>query len=274
MIAVALSGGVDSSAAAIRLRKNGERLLGVTFMFGESNPPPASIERAGLLCSFLGIRHVVMDMSSRFESVKEYFCTEYLAGGTPNPCVVCNRDIKFGLFLEKAQELGAGGIATGHYVRKAEGHGRVWLGRARERNSQEYFLGLLSQDAIRRSIFPLCDATKEQAREMTAETGLYIHERDTSQDVCFIEAQGYVPFITSYTGSRTQPGDILNLRGQAIGRHRGALFYTIGQRKGLGMGFGRRMYVLGRDMEKNTITVGDRGQWPYQGFHMEQVNWL
>lgn len=272
MIAVGLSGGTDSAAAAIRLHEEREELVGVTLVFGEENPPPVSIERAGRLCSHLKIRHVVMDATSPFRTVKDYFCREYLTGATPNPCVVCNRDIKFGLFLEKAGELGADRIATGHYVRKAGEDGRVWLGRAKEKNSQEYFLGLISQDAIQRSLFPLHDITREEARELAGRTGLHIHKQETSQDTCFTGAQGYVPFITSYTGYKPQPGDVLNMRGMVIGKHRGALYYTIGQRKGLGMGFGRKVYVLGRDMEKNTITVGGREQWPYRGFTMEQIN--
>lgn len=274
MIAVALSGGVDSAAAAIRLRESRQDLMGLTFLFGESNPPLANIERAGSLCAYLNIRHVVVDAASQFSSIKEYFCREYLAGKTPNPCVVCNRDIKFGLLLEKAGKLGAQSIATGHYVRKAGSEGRVWLGRAREKNSQEYFLGLLSQEAVRRSLFPLHDTTKEEARELVAGTGLTIHERDTSQDVCFIGEEGYVPFITSYTGYHPCPGNILSRRGLVIGGHKGALFYTIGQRRGLGMGFGRRVYVLGIDMEKNTVTIGDREQWPYRGFFMDEVNFM
>ncbi len=272
MIAVGLSGGTDSAAAAIRLRGEREGLVGVTLVFGEENPPAVSIERAGLLCAHLKIGHVVVDASSPFKTVKDYFCREYLAGDTPNPCVLCNRDIKFGLFLEQAGELGADRVATGHYVRKTGGDGRVWLGRAKEKNSQEYFLGLLSQGAIRGSLFPLHDITREEAREMVAQTGLHIPQREASQDVCFTGVQGYVPFITSYTGFKPRPGDILNRRGVAIGRHRGALFYTIGQRKGLGMGFGRRVYVLGKNMEKNTVTVGEREQWPYRGFFIEQVN--
>ena len=272
MIAVGLSGGTDSAAAAIRLHEEREELVGVTLVFGEENPPPVSIERAGRLCAHLKIRHVVMDATSPFRTVKDYFCREYLTGATPNPCVVCNRDIKFGLFLEKAGELGADRIATGHYVRKAGEDGRVWLGRAKEKNSQEYFLGLISQDAIQRSLFPLHDITREEARELAGRTGLHIHKQETSQDTCFTGAQGYVPFITSYTGYKPQPGDVLNMRGMVIGKHRGALYYTIGQRKGLGMGCGRKVYVLGRDMEKNTITVGGREQWPYRGFTMEQIN--
>ena len=274
MIAVALSGGVDSAAAAIRLHEEREAIMGVTFVFGESNPPPEHIERAGSLCAYLNVRHTVVDASSPFTAVMDYFCREYLAGNTPNPCVVCNRDIKFGLFLKKASELGAERIATGHYVRKAAEGGRTWLGRAREMNSQEYFLGMLSQEAIRLSVFPLHDTTKEEARNLAASAHVAIHKRDTSQDVCFIGPGGYVPFISSCTGYHSCPGDILDQRGLVIGRHRGALFYTIGQRKGLGMGFGKRVYVLDKDMKKNTVTVGERSQWPYQSFFMEQVNFM
>ncbi|MFY9399215.1 MAG: tRNA 2-thiouridine(34) synthase MnmA [Desulfomonilia bacterium] len=274
MIAVALSGGVDSAAAAVLLKESGEDLVGVTFIFGASNPPRGAVERAGSLCARLGIPHETVDMSAPFKSVMDYFCREYLSGRTPNPCVACNRDIKFGLFLEKAEELGADRIATGHYARKISTRGRAWLGRAREKNSQEYFLGLLSQEALERSIFPLNGTSKAEARQIAASTGLDIHERESSQDVCFVGHEGYAGFISSRTGHEPQPGDILNRRGIAVGRHRGALFYTIGQRKGLGMGFGRRVYVLEKNMDRNTITVGDRSQWPFGGFFVERVNFM
>lgn len=274
MIAVALSGGADSAAAAIILHESGFSLCGITGCFGETNPGRVKLDKAEHICRYLGIKHHVLDVRREFESVKRYFCNEYLAGNTPNPCVVCNRDIKFGLLLERAKDLGADGIATGHYTQKGFELGRYYVARAREKNSQEYFLGLLSQDALRQSIFPLEDTTKEEAYAIVAKSGIEISRNETSQDVCFLDSGGYAAFIGSYTKHGFAPGPIISSKGDVIGRHAGALNYTIGQRRGLGMGFGRRVYVLGIDMARNAVTVGDLDEWPYQGFVINEVNYM
>ena len=274
MIAVALSGGVDSSAAALCLRENGETITGITLYLGEKNPGPDKIDRAAGLCRHLGVPHHVLDIREEFHAVKRYFCREYLSARTPNPCALCNRDIKFGLLLHKALPLGAQLLATGHYVRKGFSQGRHFLMRAREMKSQEYFLGLVSQSSIERSIFPLGEMTRREAEEIVSCAGIDIPRAEASQDACFIEKEGYVSFIESYTGSCPVPGDILNTGGRVIGRHKGVLFYTVGQRKGLGVGFGQRLYVLSKDAARNTITVGKREEWPYQGFAVRDLNFM
>ena len=274
MIAAALSGGADSAAAAILLHEAGEKLCGVTGVFSHDNPGPLHLERALHICRYLGIRHHVLDLSREFKTVKDYFCREYLMGRTPNPCVICNRDIKFDVFFEMALDSGADLVATGHYARKGFEQGRYYVARTRERNSQEYFLGLVTQEALKRSVFPLEDTTGTEVRSILDETTLVIPPRETSQDVCFIGQEGYVSFIRSNSDYQVQPGPVLDVTGRVIGRHRGALNYTIGQRKGLGMGFGRKVYVLGIDMAHNAITVGDLGQWRHKGFVLVQVNYL
>jgi len=274
MIAVGLSGGADSAAAAILLHDNGASICGITGYFGESNPGPDKLEKARYICRYLGMDHHVLDVSKEFESIKRYFCDEYLAGSTPNPCVVCNRDIKFDLLLEMAKRFGADHVATGHYVKKGFERGRYYVGGVQEKNSQEYFLGLLGQEALEQSIFPLEYTTKEEAHAVVARSGLEIPRNETSQDVCFLDSGGYAAFIRSYTGHQSSPGPIVNSKGLVIGEHKGALNYTIGQRKGLGMGFGRRVYVLGIDMARNTITVGDQNEWPYRGFVLDEVNYM
>ena len=274
MIAVALSGGVDSSAAAICLHEKGEAIAGFTLYFGSGIPKPDQIDRAARLCRFLNIPHHVLDVQEEFLAIKDYFCREYLAGRTPNPCAICNRDIKFGLFLKKALSLGADHIATGHYVRKGVSQGRYYLAGARGANSQEYFLGLLSQLSIEKSIFPLGEMTRGEAERLVFDAGMEIPRAESSQDACFIGDEGYVSFIESYTGSKAVPGDILDIKSRVIGRHKGVLFYTVGQRKGLGIGSHRRLYVLSKNAEKNSITVGERHKGPFYGFTMQGINFM
>ncbi len=274
MIAVGLSGGADSAAAAIVLHESGLPVCGMTAWFGESNPSAHHLDRAAYICRYLGMEHHVIDVRREFESIKRYFCDEYLAGGTPNPCIICNRDIKFDVLSERARQFGADTIATGHYVKKGYDAGRYYVARAREKNSQEYFLGLLPQEALERSMFPLDDMSKADAHALIEKSGLTIPRNETSQDVCFIDSGGYVLFIRSYAGYQPVPGPVLNRKGRVIGQHRGALYYTIGQRKGLGMGFGKKVYVLGIDPALNTVTVGSLGEWPYRGFILEKVNYM
>jgi len=274
MIAVALSGGVDSAAAAICLREKGLDVIGVLFRIGRNIPDPSMISQASEICSSLKIPFHVIDIQDEFRTVKQYFCSEYLSGRTPNPCAICNRDIKFGLFFEKVHALGADMIATGHYVRLDNDGDRFFLARAVENNSQEYFLGLLGQEVLKKVIFPLEGMTKDQARSLVGRYSSDIETGRSSQDVCFLKGKGYVPFIRSFAGFHPVPGDILDTSGSVIGAHRGALYYTPGQRKGLGMGFGRRVYVLEKDIDFNTVTIGDLDQWSYTGFIINHPNYM
>lgn len=273
MIAVALSGGVDSAAAAIILHDQGEELLGITMRLGEGLPDDTHLERAGALCAKLGIAYHIIDLSVAFNAVRRYFCDAYLASLTPNPCAMCNRDMKFGLLLEHAQVLGADTLATGHYVRRGRYGERIFLARSAWKNSQEYFLGLLPQEVLRHTTFPLGNFTKPMAEDLVHRLGIDIPRQASSQDVCFIR-DDYATFIKEFAGHHPKPGRILDTHGQSVGTHRGALFYTIGQRKGLGMGFGRRVYVLDVNQAQNTVTIGDRSLWPHKGFFIEQVNYM
>jgi tRNA-specific 2-thiouridylase len=274
MVGVALSGGVDSCAAAIVLHEQGEPVFGMTLVLEDGLPASFQIERAARLCRRLGISHHILDVRREFLSVQDYFCAEYLAGRTPNPCAVCNRDIKFGILLEGARALGADRIATGHYARAGMHRGRRFVARARERKSQEYFLGLVAQQALAAAVFPLADITRAEAHEIATSAGLAIPLTQGSQDACFLGRQGYVPFVCRHTGFTPAPGEILDSRGRIVGRHRGALRYTIGQRKGLGTGLGRRVYVLSVDARANTITVGERRHWRHDGFFIEHLNFM
>ncbi|HQI82068.1 MAG TPA: tRNA-specific 2-thiouridylase, partial [Deltaproteobacteria bacterium] len=228
MVGVAMSGGVDSCAAAIVLREQGEHVSGMTLVLGDGLPAPFQLERAARLCRRLGISHHVLDVRREFVRVQDYFCAEYLSGRTPNPCAVCNRDIKFGILLEGARTLGADRIATGHYARSGMHGGRRFVARARERKSQEYFLGLLTQQALAASVFPLADITRDEAHGIATSAGLAIPVTQSSQDACFLGGQGHVPFVCRHTGFTPAPGEILDFHGRIVGHHRGALWYTIG----------------------------------------------
>ncbi len=274
MIAVALSGGIDSAAAAILLKERGLPIMGVTMSLGEDYPLKDDVDRAALLCKHLGIRHYVLDLTKDFIKIKDYFCKEYISGNTPNPCAICNRDIKFGLLLDKAKALGADGIATGHYVKKITSGLRCYLSKSKEKKTQEYFLGLVGQAAIADSTFPLGDITRAQAEGMVKDIKIDLSLGRSSQDICFVPSNDYVSFISTYTGFSPYPGYILNPGGKILGRHKGALHYTTGQRKGLNYSAGHRVYVLATDMKKNTITVGDKSQWPYNGFFVTNINYM
>jgi len=274
MIAVALSGGVDSAVAAIRLKNQRISIMGVTMMFDDNNPHSEQIARAARICRYLGINHHIIDVRREFDRIKKYFCNTYLSGATPNPCAICNRDMKFSLLLDRIADLGVDQVATGHFVRKGFEKGRYYLAKAKEVNSQEYFMGLISQEAIAKSEFPLADLTKADVLEVIKDAGIDGLKSSSSQDVCFIEKGDYGAFIKAYAGYTSLPGVIYDASGHSIGRHMGAIRYTIGQRKGLGMGFGKRKYVLAVNIKENSITIGDREQWVYHGFFVKQINYM
>ena len=200
MIAVALSGGIDSAAAAILLREAGNQICGVLLRFSPGNPDDAHIQRAHSLCDYLGIELHVVDAAQRFAAVKDYFCREYLGGRTPNPCAICNRDIKFGSFIDVARELGAEKIATGHYVRKGSAGGRYFLLPGAWRQSQEYFMALVDQAVLAGCEFPLGELTRPEVEGLVAATGLDLPLNQASQDICFVAAGDYAGFIEDYAG--------------------------------------------------------------------------
>jgi len=271
MIAVLLSGGVDSAAAAIALHSSGEQIMGITMRMGPDLPDDDHIRFAFAVCNKLGVKHHVIDIREEFRTVKEYFCSSYLNSETPNPCAICNLKIKFGLMLDKAVSLGADKIATGHYTDMRFEEDRAFLCATAWKNSQEYFMALLSQDVLKRCLFPLSGMGRPDAEGLIENLGIEIKKNPTSQDVCFIK-QGHISFIENSTGYKTSPGPIINLRGKVIGTHKGAIHYTIGQRKHLVTAFGKKVYVLSVDIASNTVMVGDISDWPHKGFYLRDVN--
>ncbi|MBQ8826850.1 MAG: tRNA 2-thiouridine(34) synthase MnmA [Oscillospiraceae bacterium] len=255
-ILVGMSGGVDSSAAALILLKQGYDVTGCTLKLFEKDS--SDVNDAKEVCSRLGIGHIVAEAPDLFRTaVMEDFVRSYENGGTPNPCIICNREIKFGAMLDYALENGFDGIATGHYARIEKGE-RCLLKRADDiKKDQSYFLYRLTQRQLAHSVFPLFNLEKPQIRQLAEENGLITARKRDSQDICFIPGGDYVSFIKGFTGHDFPIGDFIDVSGNVIGKHQGIINYTVGQRKGLGVTFGKPVYVCDKDAERNTVTLGD-----------------
>lgn len=256
-ILVELSGGVDSSVAAAILQAEGHELIAVSFQVG---PDLRDLAIARQVASQLGIEHKILDMREPFEElvVKE-FCADYAAGRTPNPCIRCNKYIKFGLILQMACELGAA-LATGHYARVGYNRERARFGLSRGRDrsrDQSYFLYSLSQHQLSRLIFPLGELKYEQVRQIAQRLELPSLNLSPSQDACFVR-DGYRELLKERVPETVQPGPIKDLDNRVLGQHQGIGRYTIGQRKGLGIALGTPRYVIGIDPRTRTVTVGER----------------
>lgn len=282
-IAVAMSGGVDSSVAACLLKKDGHDVVGVTMCLGVAPAPGGKvkccgaeeIEDARRVCLALGIRHYVLDFGSALEQfVIRPFVEEYRNGRTPNPCVACNRAIKFGALLDKVVAMGFDRLATGHYAGIAMQEGGYRLCRAKDtRKDQTYFLWGMPRAALARVVFPLADLAKAEVRALAARERLPIQDKPESQDICFMSAGGIGEFLAD-RGVELAPGDIVNPSGAVIGRHHGFAAYTIGQRSGLGIAAPTPRYVLALDAARNRIVAGERNLLLSGGLFAEEVNLL
>ena len=250
-----MSGGVDSAAAALLLKRDGYDVTGVTMLLSGNEK---DAEDAASTCRAIGIEHITLDLRREFvELVERPFCEAYLKGETPNPCIICNKRIKLGKLLDYALEGGYDAVATGHYTRLDTLDGHTVLKRAADaKKDQSYMLWQLSEDQLSRVVFPLADLTKDEIRTLTADTELPGFDRRESQDICFVPNGDYVSFIKELTGHEPLPGDFVDSFGKLIGKHSGNVRYTIGQRKGLGISLGEPAYVLRRDPIANTVTLG------------------
>lgn len=244
---VAMSGGVDSSVAALLLQQGGYDLLGVTMRAFEGAPERDETDAAAVAAR-LGFSHITVDLCDEFRrTVMQYFADSYISGETPNPCVYCNKAIKFGALAEKIKEFGCDLIATGHYARinKNDPSGRIMLERAvYTEKDQSYVLWQLSQAQLNAALFPLGDYTKPQVRELAAENGFISSDRPDSQDICFVPDGCYREFIEEFSGKKFAPGDFVGTDGKLWGRHKGLIGYTIGQRKGLGISAPAPLFVI------------------------------
>lgn len=273
-LAVAMSGGVDSSVAAALLVERGFRVIGMTLKLFSSSGAEETVERARQSARTLGIDHRVVDCRREFERlVIQPFIEEYRRGRTPNPCVECNRAVKFGLLMAQARKLGCRRMATGHYVRLGSRRGRLALLRARDLGKdQSYFLWSLSQRQLESVLFPLGDFSKSQVREMAVRWGQPAAGQAESQEVCFIPGGRTADFLRDRM--ECKPGPITDLEGRVLGQHRGFCLYTIGQRQGLGIALGSPRYVVAIEPNANTLTVG-RNQDLLKGrLTAGQANWM
>lgn len=264
-VAVGMSGGVDSSVAAALLKAQGYRVIGLTMRLFDSGEAAyhATVADARRVADVLGIEHHTVDFRQEFErSVIQYFIEEYLCGRTPNPCIACNKALKFGAMQRAAAALGAEKIATGHYARTLLGEDGLWRLRRAEnkKKDQSYVLYHLTQEQLAHVLFPLGGFSDKQAiRQMAAELSLPVADKSDSQEICFIPDKDYAGFIRRRTGIVPQAGDFVDRDGRPLGRHKGIMHYTVGQRKGLGIAFGKPMFVTAIDAEKNQVVLGERG---------------
>lgn len=262
---IAMSGGVDSSVAAYLSQAEDIFCVGATAQMCDKTIlgerfNANSIQDAQAVAQRLGMDFHVFDATAPFkQAVVDSFISCYEQGDTPNPCVQCNRHIKFSYLLDKALELGCDYIVTGHYaqIKQDENTGRHLLYKAvDEAKDQSYFLACLNQYQLSHTMFPLGSYTKAQIREIAESQGFLTAKKKDSQDICFIPDGDYMAFIRRYTGKSYPAGEFLDTQGNVVGKHTGALGYTLGQRKGLGLAMGTPVYVCGKDMERNTVTVG------------------
>ena len=254
---IALSGGVDSAAAAVILKERGFDVRGITLRLKPGSLADGDIADAERVAAVLGIPLTVLDAREEFKAVTDYFCNEYLEGRTPNPCVFCNPSIKFGKMLEFALENGARYLATGHYSEIArDDDGLYVIRRNKTRKDQSYFLCRLNQQILSHTLFPLSDYSKDEVRLKAELAGLDVARKKDSQEVCFIPDNDYISFIEREKNPDAPGGNLVGTDGRVLGKHTGLYKYTIGQRKGLGA-FGKPMYVLSVNKADNTVTIGE-----------------
>ncbi len=261
-VIIGMSGGVDSSVAAYLLKKEGYDVIGVTMRTWKDNcDEDMAVVDARKVAEKLDIPFYIVDFRKEFKSkVMDYFCEEYKNGRTPNPCVVCNRLIKWEALLEKAKDFDCDLVATGHYARidKYPETGRfVIRDSVTAKKDQTYALYNLTQEQLKSTLMPIGNYEKDEIRKIASEIGLEVAEKSDSQDICFIPDNDYVGFLRDKYGYKPVAGKYVDLNGKFLGMHKGIVNYTIGQRKGLGVSFGKHMFVTKIDAEKNEIILGD-----------------
>jgi len=287
-VAIAMSGGVDSSVAAYLLKESGFEVVGLTMQLRPTvdektalplaRCSPDAVNDARNIAWSLGFPHHVVNFREPFERlVVNPFIDAYLDGRTPNPCIACNRFIKFGLLLKQAAALGARWLVTGHYVRTfyaLQCKRYVLLRGVDRRKDQSYFLYTLTQDQLARILFPLGGLEKSQVRDIARQAGLNIAAKAESQEICFIPDGDYRAFVYAKRPKAARPGPIIDTAGNVLGRHAGVHRYTIGQRRGLGLALGRPVYVVALDPANNTVVVGNKEDLETRAFTTTDNNFI
>ena len=282
-ILLGMSGGVDSSVSAALLKDAGWDVIGVTLLLPSGNPEhDRSIEvtarEAAAVARRLGIPHKTVDLSEDFRKhVIDYFVDSYRRFETPNPCVECNRYIKFGKMFDLAMELGCSHMATGHYARTAysDKYSCRVIAKSPSVKDQSYFLYKIRKEVVDRIVFPLATFTsKDEVRATARQMGLSVASKPDSEDVCFIPGGDYRAFLEDNGFMKPNPGKVRHLNGEVLGEHGGLYRYTTGQRKGLGIAYRNPIYVIGRDTDSNTLLVGDEKDLYTDSFTIRDINWL
>lgn len=279
---IAMSGGVDSSIAAALLSKQGFKTEGVTLNLLSCSEASSEINLdildAQNVAKILKIKHNVLNLASEFEEkVIKKFTSGYLNGITPNPCIFCNKYIKFGALLEYVKARNYDKLATGHYalLEYDSATSRYLIKKAVDlKKDQTYLLCFLSQYQLSNVIFPLSGISKNDARNLAKKLGFKIYNKPESQDICFIKNESYADFINSYTKNKVKPGNFIDISGKVIGEHKGITHYTIGQRRRLGVSFGKAMYVVAKNSLNNTVTLGEEKNLYQKQFTAKNVNFI
>ena len=274
----AMSGGIDSSVAAYLLLREGYDVTGATMTLYSPTPSvdvSQDVADARAVCHQLGIPHITYDMGDTFkQAVIDDFISVYEEGGTPNPCVTCNKRIKFGALLDAVTADGGELMATGHYARvQKTPDGKTLLLKGRdETKDQSYFLWRLTNDVLSRVLFPLGDMTKAEIRALGQELSLSTAHKSDSQDICFVPDGQYAEFIQAYTGKVPQAGRFIDTTGRVLGQHKGIIHYTVGQRKGLGIALGAPAFVLSKNPLDNTVTLGGNDALFTKNVYLQDLN--
>lgn len=282
-----MSGGVDSSVAAHFLIEQGFDVIGLFMRLGNTTIAPSPDRKTATCCSaedardarnvasFLGIPFYVINFEDEFNGIIEYFCDEYLKGRTPNPCIICNQELKFGKLLRFADYLKADYVATGHFARIDKLNERYVLKKGiDDKKDQSYVLFSLDQNQLSRALFPLGNMTKDEVRKKASELNLKTKDKPESQDICFVTGKSYSDLISEKVGTEIGTGLLKDTDDNTLRTHDGIHNFTIGQRKGLGMAFGEPRYVVDIDPMKNTVTVGVAEKLLKDTFTVDKVNWI
>jgi len=273
-VAVAMSGGVDSTVAAALLKQAGYEVSGIHARLWPDAEPKDTVSDLKRICRLLGIPFQQVDLEKEFRKlVVDYFSQEYSRGRTPNPCIACNQRVKFGLLMDRVLEMGADYLATGHYARIEPVPDGYRLRQATDQDKdQSYFLYMLGQKQLEHLLLPLGEMSKEKVKEMAGEMGLPTVSRGESQDICFIPDNDYRSFIAKYISF--QPGEIVDIKGKVLGQHQGLAQYTVGQRQGLGLNLPEQLYVIELDAANNRLVVGSRDQLLHGVLLASQLSWV